>query len=88
MAEEFKAEVAKLVEDQIEQNNQSLLASMRELTENTESQQSMQSHTLLRRLNGEGQYKFNTKLADSMVKASEALKTKDINKAQDVLQEG
>ena len=62
MAEEFKAEVAKLIEDRIEQNNQSMLASMKFLldnsvqqlkrasTENAESQlKEMQSHTPSRR---------------------------------------
>ena len=106
MAKDLKTEVAKLIEDKIEQNNRTLLDSMKSLldssvqqlkrssTENTENQlkeikklKYSEPQKFKKKAN-EDQYKFNAKLADSMVEVSETLETKEINKAQEALQKG
>ena len=100
------AEVAKLIEEKIEQNNHTLLESMKALldtsllqlkrssTENAETQlkeikklKYSEPHRFKKKAN-EDQYKFNSKLADSMVEVSEALEKKEISKAQESLQKG
>ena len=106
MAKDLKTEVAMLIEDKIEQNNRTLLDSMKSLldssvqqlkrssTENTENQlkeikklKYSEPQKFKKKAN-EDQYKFNAKLADSMVEVSETLEAKEINKAQETLQKG
>ena len=96
--------MAELIEDKIDQNNDTLLASMKSLldgsvvqvkrssTENAKNQlkeikrlKYAEPHNFKKKANKD-QFKFNTKLADSLAHVSKALETKEISKAQEALQ--